>query len=182
MITMFLTSTSTLLAAAAEPGASALLALDAHTASSTLATCNDTLLHNIGLGAGGTVAQLANVSSLEDCCTLCHTLEHDFCAGWVFGETKSHDVATLYSTFESSPAHNCAIMAKNGEQKPVANHVSAIVHAPSPSPAAPPAPGQSDCRADLDCQPGECRFSNLNSPLSRLSTTASPCWISPCNT
>ena len=113
-------------------------------------TCNDTLLNNTGLGAGGTVAQLANVSSLGDCCSLCHTLEHDFCAGWVFGQTGSDEVWE-----PELPPHNCAIMAKNGPRAHVQNHISAIVRS-SPAPAPPPTPLGPACRADLDCNPGCC--------------------------
>lgn len=44
-------------------------------------TCGDTLLNNTGLGSGGTVSALLNVSAVGECCDQCHTNYHDECVG-----------------------------------------------------------------------------------------------------
>ena len=115
----------------------------------TVAACPDTLLNNTGLGAGGTVTALANVTDLAACCDLCHEQYHDECTGFTYGPTPAPLTASIGDYFDY-PSHNCAIFAVNGAAKPVENHVSAIVkNAPAPAPAHHGNP----CRADLDCNP-----------------------------
>lgn len=111
----------------------------------------DKILENIGTGAGGRVTGLANVSSMEACCALCHGDYHDMCQGWIYGST--HSVLGLSIADAGYAPHNCAIMASNGPPKPVQGHVTGIVAgAPNPAPL-PPEPVGVPCNADLDCSP-----------------------------
>lgn len=115
------------------------------------ATCPDKLLNDTGLGSGGTVTALANVSTLSDCCALCHGQYHDECVGWVFGHSEETLLETLIGPL-SYPSHNCAVMATNGPPRTVEHHTAAIITSTPPSPA--PQMHGGPCQADLDCLPG----------------------------
>ena len=122
-------------------------------------TCPDKILPGTGVGGGGTVTSLQNVSSQADCCALCHGDFHDECSGWVcctlhfpihFFIQNSNGVL-LAQVYGPSGNHNCAIMATNGPPKPVENHVTGI-NADAPPPPPPPTVG-GPCNADIDCAP-----------------------------
>ena len=108
-------------------------------------TCPDRILPDTGIGGGGTVTALANVSSQAECCALCHGDYHDECSGWVYGPTPGAD------TPEKLAKHNCAIMAKNGPPKAVPRHITGVSKDAPPPP--PPAPTGKPCNADVDCTP-----------------------------
>ena len=112
-------------------------------------TCPDKILASTGIGGGGTVTALANVTSQAACCALCHGNYHDECNGWVYGPTTGPDATTSYSGGYAK--HNCAIMATNGPPKTIANHVTGICKDAPPTPA-PPAHGKA-CNADINCAP-----------------------------
>ena len=87
----------------------------------TAASCpaTDHVLTGMGIGSGGTVTALANVTSQAACCALCHGNYHDECHGWVWGTSGVGGDAMMAK-------HNCAIMATNGKPVPVAGHTSGI--------------------------------------------------------
>ena len=113
-------------------------------------TCPDQTWNDTGIGGGGIVTALANVSDQGACCTLCHTNYHDECNGWVWGGTSSTD-----KSYKGYKPHNCAIMATNGPRAHVAGHVSGISKnaPPPPPPPAPPSPPGAPCNADINCSP-----------------------------
>ena len=111
------------------------------------ATCPDKILEGTGIGGGGTVTALANVTSQAACCALCHGNYHDECSGWVYGPTG---VLGLPEAAEYRK-HNCAIMATNGPPKSIADHVTGINKDAPPPP--PPLPAGKPCNADIDCAP-----------------------------
>lgn len=108
--------------------------------------CPDKILPATGIGGGGTVTSLQNVSSQAACCALCHGDFHDECSGWVYGPTGS-----AWQQLEGLAPHNCAIMATNGPPKPIEGHVSGI-NADAPPPPPPVSVGK-PCNADIDCAP-----------------------------
>ena len=112
-------------------------------------TCPDKILASTGIGGGGTVTALANVTTQAACCALCHGNYHDECNGWVYGPTTHPDATTFYAT--GYVKHNCAIMATNGPPKTIAGHVTGICKDAPPAPA-PPAKGKA-CNADINCAP-----------------------------
>eukprot|EP01052_Picozoa_sp_SAG31_P009820 SAG31_NODE_525_length_14489_cov_3.693815_8_plen_416_part_00 len=114
-------------------------------------TCPDRIMPNTGIGGGGTVTALRNVSSKAECCSLCHGDYHDECHGWVYGPTGGVAADPLRSEAGSLQPHNCAIMATNGPPRNIAEHVSGITK-DAPPPPPPPMQGE-PCNADIDCAP-----------------------------
>ena len=51
-------------------------------------------MQDTGIGGGGTVTGLANVTTQAACCALCHGMYHDECNGWVYGPTGSLDAVS----------------------------------------------------------------------------------------
>lgn len=129
--------------------AAAIAAAAAVTAPAAVAhmSCPDKIMPGTGIGGGGRVTALANVSSQADCCALCHGDYHDECTGWVYGPTPGVD------SFggEGYQKHNCAIMATNGPPKAISNHVTGITK-DAPPPPSPPSVGK-PCNADINCAP-----------------------------
>ena len=129
--------------------AAALFLLTATAPAAPPPQCPDKVLQETGIGGGGQVTALRNVSSQAQCCALCHADYHDECSGWVYGPTGSAP-----SSLQRDPAlqaHNCAIMATNGKPHRVEGHVTGIT---ADAPPAPPPPAQGKaCNADIDCAP-----------------------------
>eukprot|EP00040_Diaphanoeca_grandis_P028396 m.164409 g.164409 ORF g.164409 m.164409 type:complete len:389 (-) comp31339_c3_seq1:432-1598(-) len=105
-------------------------------------TCPDKVLVGVGVGGPGATA-LLNVTSMAECCTMCHTNYHDECVAWIWGQTGS-----------GKEGHNCALMPKLLPRRSTANHTSGVPQGtpPGPSPPGPPQPMGNACNADLDCE------------------------------
>jgi hypothetical protein len=123
-----------------------LLVATASCTASPLGVCPDKILPGTGIGGGGKVTSLNNVSSQAACCALCHGDFHDECSGWVYNGpgTRPGEQA------DGLQKHNCAIMATNGPPRPIEGHTTGInKDAPPP----PPVPVGKPCNADIDCAP-----------------------------